>query len=297
MTTPTYPLSKLQHQFDQHVVDKDSGLEVFHATSAHSLIQAAGYLKHTRARNAKKGVFFRGQVRLYPSLGPTLLRGVRGAGAPQNTTNKDLLRAFLAKLDADKKALRAVDENCREALLQHYGIRTTWLDVVDNIWVALWFACHQAKSLARGDEEYLHFEKRVPRLQASGDPQYAYVLLLESASFEPVAGLPGHYRDDRSETIDLRVAAPSHFIRPHAQHGLLVRRLSNSGSPVGDCRPLHVGTIRVDLADALDWLGSASTLTIHSLFPPAYYDYGYRELLEFVQPGIGILGSIHRIQA
>ena len=26
------------------------------------------------------------------------------------------------------------------ALLQHYGYRTTWLDVVDNLWTAIWFA-------------------------------------------------------------------------------------------------------------------------------------------------------------
>ncbi|GAA0468199.1 hypothetical protein Ade02nite_79030 [Paractinoplanes deccanensis] len=29
-----------------------------------------------------------------------------------------------------------------EPLLQHYGIRTRWLDLVGNIWSALWFACH-----------------------------------------------------------------------------------------------------------------------------------------------------------
>ena len=36
------------------------------------------------------------------------------------------------------------------------------LDVVDNVWVALWFACHTAHSYGKHDE-YLHFEKRVVR--------------------------------------------------------------------------------------------------------------------------------------
>ena len=265
MALSIYPLSRLRHQFGEHVVDIESGIQVFHATSAHSLIQAAGYLKHTRAKKDKKGVFFRGQTRLYPSLGPTLLRGIND-GSP-NIRRRNLLNTFLDKLDTDKKALRAVDKGCREALLQHYGIRTTWIDVVDNIWVALWFACHLAKGLSRGGEAYLHFEKRIPGSHTSSNPPYAYVLLLESAFFEPVAGLPGHYRDDRSETINLRIAAPSHFVRPHAQHGVLVRRLSKTGLPVGDCSALHVGTIRVELAAALDWLGSATTLTSHSLFP------------------------------
>ena len=126
---------------------------------------------------------------------------------------------------------------------------------------------------------------------------FAYVLLLESAYFDPTDGRPGHYRDGRSETIDLRVAVPSHFVRPHAQHGLLVRKLSKNGLPVCDCGALHVGTIRVDLAAALEWIGSAATLTSHSLFPPAYYDYGYRELLEFVRPTEKVIGHVHRVQA
>jgi len=167
--------------------------------------------------------------------------------------------------------------------------------VVDNVWVALWFACYEAKTVTRGSEQYMHFEKRIPR--PHDKDQYAYVLLLESAFFDPVGGFPGHYKDNRSETIDLRVAAPSHFVRPHAQHGLLVRRLSNTELPLSDFGPMHVGTIRVNLASALDWLGSATTLTSHALFPPAYYDYGYRELLEFVKSENKILGFIHRVQA
>jgi hypothetical protein len=286
-----FPLSKLQHEFGEHLTDADSNSEVFHAPSAHSLIQAAGYLKHTRAKY-KKGVFFRGQTRVYSTLTPTLLRGLQPGNATVN--RQRLLSKFLAALESKREALKAVDPHCREALLQHYGIKTTWIDVVDNIWVALWFACHRAKTVGRGKEEYIHFEKRVPGL---ADEKYAYILLLESAFFDLVDGHPGHYRDDRSETIDLRIAAPSHFVRPHAQHGVLVRRLSNSKLPVGDCRPLHVGTIRVDLAAALDWLGSAATLTSHALFPPAYYDYGYRELLEFVHPENLWLGFVHRVQA
>jgi len=269
--------------------DAGSGLEVLHVDNSHALIQAAGYLKYTLANKKKKGVFFRGQNKLYSGLTPSLLRGVKD-GAP-NAKRRARLNEFLTQLDADKKVLRAVSPNCREALLQHYGIRTTWLDVVDNVWIALWFACHQA--LAKGwPEEYLHFEKRTPGV----GPQYAYLLLLESAFFEPKDGQPGHYRDERSETIDLRVAAPSHFVRPHAQHGLLIRRLSKTGLPVSDCRPLIAGIIRTDLANAIGWMGNASTLVAHSIFPPAYYDSGYLELLKGVVPKHRDLGSIHRIQ-
>lgn len=292
MASHTYPLSKLNHEYGQHVIDSESGLEVFDAPSSHSLIQAAGYLKYNLAKAIGQGVFFRGQSRLHKTLSPTLLRGVKDG--PHSVRKRALLAELLSTIEEEGSALRAVDPDCREPLLQHYGIRTTWLDVVDNIWIALWFACHSARS-AGWPEEFLHFEKRIPNPRV--DQEYAYVLLLASAHSTPVPGKPGRFKDERSETIDLRTAVPSHFVRPHAQHGLLVRRLSNTGLPVSDQLPLHVGTIRIRLEAALDWLGDATTLTTHSLFPPAFYDYGYRELLSGVKPSGRELGSIHRMQA
>jgi hypothetical protein len=253
-------------------------------------MQAAGYLKYTFAKDAKKGVFFRGQTKLYPNMAPALLRGVKNG-----QSRLSLLDQFLSRVDAEKKALRAVDPLFREALLQHYGIRTTWLDVVDNVWIALWFGCHDA--LVTGwPEEYLHFERRTVDRDETPKPKYVYLLLMASASFDLAKGQPGHYRDDQSETIDLRVATPSHFVRPHAQHGLLIRRLSKAGRPASDYQPLNVGTIRVSLQNALDWMGDASTLSTHSIFPPAYYDAGYFELLRSVVSRDPVLGSIYRLQ-
>ena len=286
-------LSKLSDHLGDHVVDKDSGANVFHANSPHALIQASGYLKYMRAKEANKGVFFRGQPQLYPGLQPSLLRGLKPEAS--NAKRRHILANLLAPFQSDRNKLRAVDPHFHEALLQHYGIRTTWLDVVDNIWIALWFACHNANSVW-GPPHYLHFEKRNPEYHSPIGPQYAYILLIESAYFTPLPGHSGHYQDNSSETIDLRVAVPSQYLRPHAQHGILVRRLSTTGKPANDFRPLHIGTIRVSLSAALDWLGSATTLTTHSLFPPVYYDSGYRELLEDVHPEDYILGSIMRIQ-
>jgi hypothetical protein len=292
MSSHTYPLSKLTHQSCKHVIDTASGLEVFDASTSHALIQAAGYLKYNLAKTTGQGVFFRGQSCLYKTLSPTLLRGLKAGSSIAKRW--ELLNGLLASIESDGSVLRAVDTDCREPLLQHYGIRTTWLDVVDNIWIALWFACHSARSFG-WPEEHLHFEKRIPNPRV--DQEYAYVLLLASAHSTPVPNKPGRFKDARSETIDLRTAVSSHFVRPHAQHGLLVRRLSKTGLPVCNQLPLHVGTIRVRLEAALDWLGDATTLTTHSLFPPAFYDYGYQELLGKIKPSTKTLGSIQRMQA
>lgn len=293
MNTKKSGFAKLTVAGCERVIEQANGSEVFHVSSSHALIQAAGYLKHTIAASDSKGVFFRGQTELFGGLSPSLFRGVRDG--PGTVARLRRLEAFLQQIETDKKALRAVDPSCREALLQHYGVRTTWLDVVDNVWIALWFACHKALTLG-WPEEYLHFERRVPAAGRSGAPDFVYVLLLASASFSSQVNHPGHYRDSRSETIDLRVAVPSHFLRPHAQHGILVRRLSKAGKPVSDFSPLHVGTIRADLSAALSWLGEASTLTTHSLFPPAYYDFGYLELMKGINTKDHELGSIHRVQ-
>ena len=286
-------LESLTNEHSEHTIDEKSGEEVLHIDSSHTLIQAAGYLKYELAKRDNKNVYFRGQRKIYDTLRPSLFRGIKRTNKLQDW--RDKINNFIDNIHDKGNALRAVRKGCSEALLQHYGIKTTWIDVVDNIWVALWFSCHRAMTYG-SPEKYLHFERREPDYYRSERPEYAYILLMASAN-QPSNNFPGHYKDDDTETIDLRVAAPSNFVRPHAQHGVLVRKLSINGLPVGDCSDMHVGTIRIDLPTALTWIGSAKTLDSHSLFPPAFYDYGYRELLEDINPDDKELGAIDRIQA
>jgi hypothetical protein len=81
--------------------------------------------------------------------------------------------------------------------------------------------------------------------------------------------------------IDLRVAAPSTFLRPHAQTGLLVRQNGKIGAVTRDYKDMVAGIVRVSLDDALSWLGDGKLLSTHVLFPPPVYDFGYRDLLNF----------------
>ncbi len=266
-------------------------MNVYHVKQPFTLIQAAGYLKHTRAAGGK-AIYFRGQSKLHKDLKPSLFRGL-ATGARRSWRVGDI-NAFLTQVRKDQLALRAVPEAAQEAVLQHYGLRTQWLDVVDNVWIALWFACH--KALTHGTRgEHLHFEKRVPRHLAAAE-RYAYILLLESARTPNTKKGQGFAKDTDSETIDLRVAVPSHFIRPHVQHGLVIRKL-DGGETSFDFSRMIVGIIRVDLDDALEWLGVGDLLSVHALFPPPPYDFGYREVLEGVKPTAASLGAIHHIGA
>jgi hypothetical protein len=77
----------------------------------------------------------------------------------------------------------------------------------------------------------------------------------------------------------------------------LVRKRTVSDYRQIDYSGLLVGVVRVLLVDALGWLGDGSLLSTHSLFPPAQYDFGYRELLQGAASGNAHVGAIQHVGA
>jgi hypothetical protein len=265
-------------------------VDVYHVRSPHLLIQAAGYLKHTAGLAGFFGIYFRGQSTLYgDSLIPSLYRGYKTPGGMAGING--ILYKYLEQFRKTSKVLNIVPEWAWEATLQHYGIRTRWLDVVDNIWIALWFACQDVHTTGR-QGEFLHFEQR----QTRSTDDFAYILLIK-AEYTSNSVNPGLYGGPTTQLIDLRVAAPSIFLRPHAQTGLLVRRKGDPHGIIADYKDLVAGIIRVSLSDALDWLGHGVLLSTHVLFPPPVYDFGYRGLLRYAPPPPPKLGAIQHIGA
>ena len=47
-----------------------------------------------------------------------------------------------------------------EAMLQHYGYSTHFIDLVDNHWIALWFGLNKFRTI-KNLSEYCLYEKRV----------------------------------------------------------------------------------------------------------------------------------------
>lgn len=83
----------------------------------------------------------------------------------------------------------------------------------------------------------------------------------------------------------MRQALPSTFLRPHAQHGLVIRRKVHNcdiqkNAEAYDLAPAIVGIIRIRIDRVKEWIGTGKLLTQSSLFPPPAYDYGYDLLLE-----------------
>ncbi|GJI97049.1 hypothetical protein RugamoR57_37670 [Duganella caerulea] len=283
------PLSKVNIKNTQHEID--GGTPVLHVNDPHALIMAAGYLKYNLAKKNQEGIYFRGQRKIYASLPPTAYRSAKTnkAQAAKNAAIAEIISEY----KKTGKIFNTFGDYAHEPLLQHYGIETTWVDVVDNLWVALWFACY--KSFSTGESgKFLHFERRL-----TSDPdKYAYILLIGADIGQTVKGQPGYFHGPNTELVDLRIAAPSIFLRPHAQHGLLFRKKGNAaGARPADYADQVRGVIRVDLTKALDWLGSGTIVNTHSIFPPPYYDNGYSILLTCGVPGNSVIGAISHIGA
>ena len=261
-------------------------IDVLRIDSLPRLIQGVGYLKH---RTYPGNTYLRGQRSLYNgTIEPTLFRGNRDFSSLGRKINKlieetsdwqcghsdhntTVCSEILAHARRSTRGLfkAGVPRYATEPLLQHYGIRTRWIDVVDNLWVALWFACHKFVRT----KEHIHV---VRRNISDGDDEYVYVITV-AVPWGATERRPGFYSHDNGvHVIDLRKAVPSFYLRPHAQHGLLVKPRS-SGSD------LQFGALQIPLVQALEWLGSSVLLSPFGLYPPASVDTGYRNFLDYIK--------------
>lgn len=201
---------------------------------------------------------------------------------------KEALNIFLKSCSAVQTFIRSTPSYAYEALLQHYGIRTWWLDLVDNIWVALWFGCYEAQSTGKLGE-YMHYIQR-----RSG---YVYIVFIHVGAETPDPSRPGISVTADAEIIDLRRGAPSLYLRPHAQHGLLFRRKQYDDYSDIELGSFVKGIIRVKVENALSWLGSGHLTNTHHFFPPPVYDFGYGRLLSMAPAGNVRIGSIQHVGA
>ena len=295
------------------VHDAQTGLQMAHVKTLPALFQAIGYAKYKNRDKCR--IVYRGQTELYPKTDkkgnflflPTALRKI------SRQTTIEQVRARIKKeieafqnLDAAGKNPGNYSAEVIEAVLQQYGMPSTWIDAVDNIWIALWFACYQAKSTfrvevnetpdampsgknqneAKRTRNFIHMVRRSPRAEKPSQ-RFAFILLLEgeelaskddSKKEKEENNSPSENNKDENnkvEMIDLRKELASHYIRPHAQHGLLVRTQNSE-----NMASLIKGIIRIDLEDALEWLGEGRILLPESIISPPNYDTGFQWLLE-----------------
>ena len=262
-----------------------NSVPVYEVTTMHALNQIIGYAKFI---NKEYGdVYYRGECNLHSGLIPSLFRGCRG------TTKWNLVSPLVTKIIKDPNMFNAINvgvdiKRARhkvEGLLQHYGVQTRYIDLVDNHWIALWmglYECHKAKRI----ESYYHYCRRcVDALDAFDGKKhveedlYQYILLLAiprpDDSYEGIEISSGYI------LVDLRQALPSVFLRPHSQHGLVVRKkpVMNNLAEGYDLATEVIGILKIRIDRVSLWLGHGDLVSQENLFPSPMNDYGYDLLL------------------
>ena len=237
-------------------------IKVYDIETVHDLTQFIGFGKYMNNQNCN--VFLRGQTDLYNGfLIPSLYR---------DRTKLETITAKynqrMNKLKADIDSFSQYDRCVLEPLLQHYGVKTTYLDLVDNVWVALWFALHQTKSESINSHEYVYY--------SNNSNPYSYILLVATDAIN-VSDRNGVYEGTTTRLVDLRKALPSYFLRPHAQHAYMLKKKGEAESDYSD---LIIGIAKIPTELGFKWIGTSEFLSVSTLFPAAYFDSGYKILLK-----------------
>lgn len=269
-----------------HSFSPQHQVPIFDVSDYRALNQLIGYAKFLNTNYGD--VYYRGEVHLHKSLLPSISRK-SNPGRYEETLNTAIQNAISDKKFSSTAKLSGFKGKKNpalivEALLQHYGYATHFIDLVDNHWIALWFGLNQFKKI-RNISEYCYYEKRtinpidLVTTQNLETEIYQYMLLVAvDNNAAPVER--GIYVGNEIITIDLRSSLPSIFLRPHAQHGLVVRRNRHDPTEAFDISANVVGIVRLRIDNVISWIGSGNLLESANLFPSPAYDYGYEILLQ-----------------
>jgi hypothetical protein len=167
----------------------------------------AGYLKFQVINKwPKSKVFYRGQAKNHKSMIPKLLRDSANGVKVDNNRINIRYEAYreLAKETPNiyYKSYRFERENL-DPILQHYGIHTHWLDLVDNLYTAIWFATRQTIVDRNGQTHYT---------RSNENHGWIYFIATRNDDGEDL------------EYYDLRERHSSLSLRLHVQHGISTTR-------------------------------------------------------------------------
>lgn len=268
---------------------------IFEVFSVYGFNRLVGYLKYINRTFAN--VYSRGQCELYDSLIPSLYRGKENLQI-ENRKIEIIVNRFMSDSKMiDSLGLDVIDKvrsSYRiEGALQHYGATTTFLDVVDNHWIALWMGLNKYEVKVQIDKYAKYVERTIPLIEKnSGDEVlcdkeewekriYQYILLV-AVPFPECQTIDGINDTKDIIEIDLRKSLPSIFLRPHAQHGLVIKKnvQKETKSAIDyDLSTNVVAIIKIRIDRAKQWIGNGELLTQDNLIPPPGYDPGYDLLL------------------
>jgi len=194
----------------------------------------------------KGRVFLRGQVQHHNAMVSSLFRG-DDAHDTLRAAEKDLVGRIRQKIGVGRFKRWYLP-----ALLQHYGFRTSWLDVVDNLFVAVWFATHKLTAEA---------DSTLKISEASEKHGWLYLIA-------PTAG------SRRLRCVDLRTKHNPLSSRPQVQHGV---SLAPRDPSEYDLRDFVVATVRFPTEE---FTTTGSLFENSFLFPPPAADHTLKLLVK-----------------
>jgi len=211
----------------------------------------AGYLKVQCFKKAPGSkVFCRGQINDYPSI-PSLLRG-------KDLTDEHLKLRLAAydKLACKAKILynasRFQQENIHP-IFQHYGLKTPWLDLVDNVFVAIWFATKKFYNEKNGNKAHYKTSRK----------KFGHIYFYSTSP--------------KTKYFDLREGHSSLSLRLHAQHGISMTRNDDEWSVANRSLDDHL-VATVKFPNIKEWRPDGKIFSTRFLFPSADLDNTYKYL-------------------
>jgi|AntAceMinimDraft_8_1070364.scaffolds.fasta_scaffold01255_11 hypothetical protein len=173
--------------------------QILHLEEPVLLVRFAALLMQSIWSGESTGsVYSHGQTAHYGRMPPSIFRNA----APGTVERLRAAEMALAKTVREAFHQKRFLRPDLPALLQHYGLKTTWLDVVDNLWISVWFATHQFVP---------HDVERKVRV-AGSTSEYRWIYFVRT----------GTMGGNSLRVVDLRRQHHSFSVRPHVQHGVSV---------------------------------------------------------------------------
>lgn len=230
------------------------------------LFRFSGELKH-KLGNPKKAynIFFRGQTNDYPQFVPRIFRRI--SGSKNNLKSRlDAYRELTSNLYHKTRQSRFENE-IGGAVLQHYGIRTPWIDLVDNLFIAIWFA-----TMERSELEPYFYER------SKQDYGFIYFIQVEtpsnSANQEIVEGRLTRW-------CDLRRTTNSLSLRPHNQGGIFFSKKGIDETNF-DISEFIKAIVKIPIKEIKEWKKFLTNLeylySMDFMFPNTINDNTYKSL-------------------
>ena len=247
---------------DVHYHDNDTRPHLLISNPA-ILSSFMGYLKFQSRKDHLCDVLIRGQTRDYARMLPSIFRG-------EKRRFRILLEAQAELSDGIKHLKPTIFQNePLEDLFQHYGIKSTGIDVVDNIFIALWFALMEHKCLDANKRLYTF---------ARSKEEFGWIYFLKVGRINRDETVDNSFPDPF--VSDLRRQHSSLSLRLHCQHAYMIN--SSNQDLIENLDDLSydkciVATVRIPNSD--NFLPQGDLFSINHLFPGPDMDNTYKIFL------------------